>query len=73
MILKQTLSNSPTVWFATLERALRVGDFVLAAQAQAELRDLGVEVRVSWDTEHSSDSSRRGEFAPMDGGRRSDR
>lgn len=37
--------ESPTAWFAVLERARRTGDYVLAAQAQRELDRLGVVVK----------------------------
>jgi hypothetical protein len=37
--------DSPTAWFAVLERARRTHDYELAAQAQRELRRLGVIVR----------------------------
>lgn len=36
--------DSPTTWFAVLERALRTGDFDLAARAKRELERLGVTV-----------------------------
>ena len=37
--------ESPTVWFAILERARLVNDFNLAASARTKLRELGVTVR----------------------------
>lgn len=39
------VSDSPTAWFAVLERARLDGDFELAAKAQRELNRLGVTVR----------------------------
>lgn len=36
--------DSPTAWFAVLERALRTGDSDLAARAKRELERLGVTV-----------------------------
>ncbi len=38
-------AESPTAWFAVLERARLTDDFELAAQAQRELARLGVVVR----------------------------
>lgn len=40
-------TDSPTVWFAVLERARLTNDFDLAARAQSELKRLGVVVRYS--------------------------
>lgn len=37
--------NCPTAWFAVLERAREEGDYERAAQAERELRRLGVAVR----------------------------
>ena len=37
--------NSPTVWFATLERARTTDNYDLAARASRELDRLGVRVR----------------------------
>ena len=37
--------NSPTAWFAALDRARRTSDFELAAKALKELRRLGVCVK----------------------------
>lgn len=38
------LTDSPTAWFALLERAKRTGDVDLALKAQEQLRQLGVKV-----------------------------
>lgn len=38
-------SESPTAWFAVLERARLTGDYELAAQARRELDRLGVAVK----------------------------
>lgn len=38
------VANSPTAWFAALERGLRTGDLDLAARAQRELLRLGLVV-----------------------------
>lgn len=38
------LADSPTAWFALLERAKRTGDVELALRAQEHLRRLGVKV-----------------------------
>lgn len=38
-------ADSPTAWFAVLERALLIGDYDLASQAQRELERLGVVVK----------------------------
>jgi hypothetical protein len=38
-------ADSPTAWFAVLERARRTNDYALAAQAQRELVRLGVVVK----------------------------
>ncbi|MFH0983756.1 MAG: hypothetical protein V2A79_19750 [Planctomycetota bacterium] len=43
----QTYRDSPTAWFAVLERARRDNDFRRAAEAERELRRLGVRVRFS--------------------------
>jgi hypothetical protein len=40
-----TAADSPTAWFAVLERARLTEDYELAAKAQAELERLGVKVR----------------------------
>ena len=40
-----TATESPTAWFAVLERARLTEDFELAAKARAELERLGVKVR----------------------------
>jgi hypothetical protein len=40
-------ADSPTAWFAVLERALRKNDFALAEKAKARLAALGVVVRLS--------------------------
>lgn len=37
--------DSPTAWFAVLERARFADDYALAAKAQRELERLGVRVR----------------------------
>ena len=37
--------NSPTAWFAVLERARLIGDETLERRALAQLRRLGVSVR----------------------------
>lgn len=37
--------DSPTAWFAMLERARRVEDYELAAKAKRELERLGVKVK----------------------------
>lgn len=37
--------NSPTAWFVTMETARQRGDFARAAEAQKQLKRLGVEVR----------------------------
>jgi len=34
--------NSPVAWFAALERARRIEDFELAAEAQRQLKRLGI-------------------------------
>lgn len=39
------IKNSPIAWFYVLEDARREGDFERAAQAQRELRRLGIEIR----------------------------
>jgi hypothetical protein len=39
--------ESPTAWFAVLERALRTNDFALAQKAKERLAALGVVVRLS--------------------------
>lgn len=39
--------ESPTAWFAALERARVTRDYELAARAQRELRRLGVKVTFS--------------------------
>ncbi len=44
--------NSPIAWFAALERALREEDFDLAAEAQHQLKRLGV--TVSFQTKNSA-------------------
>jgi hypothetical protein len=41
------LSVPATLWFAALERALHDGDLDGAARAHAELRTLGVTVRIT--------------------------
>jgi hypothetical protein len=38
-------AESPTAWFVVLERARHVGDFEKAAEAQRQLKRLGVIVR----------------------------
>jgi len=38
-------NESPVAWFFILERALERGNFERAANAQKELRRLGIEVR----------------------------
>ncbi len=40
-------ADSPTAWFAVLERALRTNDFPLAQEAKARLAALGVVVRLT--------------------------
>jgi hypothetical protein len=40
-----TATDSPTAWFAVLERARLTDDYELAAKAQAELERLGVRVK----------------------------
>jgi hypothetical protein len=37
--------DCPTAWFAVLERAREVGDPVRAAEAEKQLRRLGVQIR----------------------------
>ena len=37
--------REPTYWFVLLDRAVERGDLSRAAEAQAELRKLGVEVK----------------------------
>ena len=37
--------NCPTAWFCALERAREIGDFARAAEAQRQLKRLGVRVR----------------------------
>jgi hypothetical protein len=37
-----TYRDSPIAWFAALERARKIEDFELAAEAQQQLRRLGV-------------------------------
>lgn len=39
--------DSPTVWFAVLERAIRTRDIKLARDAEAELHRLGIAVSFS--------------------------
>lgn len=41
---RQRPIDSPTAWFAALERARHVGDTRLATRATWELRRLGVEI-----------------------------
>lgn len=48
--------NSPIAWFAALERALREEDFDLAAEAQHQLKRLGV--TVSFQTKKSNSKSK---------------
>jgi len=45
------IQESPTVWFAVLERAIRDGDYDLAKQAKHELERLGIDVafRFPWN------------------------
>ena len=38
--------ESPTAWFAVLERARRIEDYELAARAKRELKRLGVTVQI---------------------------
>ncbi|MDM8008610.1 MAG: hypothetical protein QUV05_20925 [Phycisphaerae bacterium] len=42
---KDDPAESPTAWFAVLERALDTCDYQLAAKAQHELHRLGIDVR----------------------------
>jgi len=42
-------SNSPTAWFAVLDRARQTQDHELAARALGELRRLGVRVKFQPD------------------------
>jgi len=42
---RREAAQSPTAWFAALERARDTNDFELAAQAVRELKRLGVTVR----------------------------
>jgi len=44
-IATKEFSDSPIAWFAVLEAALQRGDLRRAAQAQEQLRRLGVTVR----------------------------
>ncbi len=37
--------NSPTAWFATLERARNTDNYAMAARAKSELKRLGVTVK----------------------------
>ena len=39
------VTDSPTAWFAVLDRARAEGDFALAERAQRELERLGVRVK----------------------------
>jgi hypothetical protein len=39
--------DSPTVWFALLERAIRANDTELRLRAETKLRELGVSVSFS--------------------------
>lgn len=48
-------TDSPVAWFAVLERARRIEDFEMAAQALRELERLGVRVKY-----HSARSWRKG-------------
>lgn len=41
---KEPWRDSPTAWFATLDRARNTGDAELAAKAKSELKRLGVRV-----------------------------
>jgi len=43
--VKIDYNESPVAWFFILERALERGNFERAANAQKELRRLGIEVR----------------------------
>jgi len=43
--VKIDYKESPVAWFFILERARECGDFERAANAQKELRRLGIEVR----------------------------
>jgi len=40
----QTLADSPTAWFAVLERAIRAGNRELEEHARSQLARLGVDV-----------------------------
>jgi len=42
---RRKAEDSPTAWFAVLDRARETGDFQLAAKAQEALERLGVVVR----------------------------
>ncbi len=46
------VTESPTAWFAVLERARMAGDYALAERATKELHRLGVEI-----TFHAQDKS----------------
>ena len=42
----EAATDSPTAWFAALERAIRTGNLQLARRCESELRRLGVEVTI---------------------------
>jgi hypothetical protein len=41
-----TYTESPSAWFAALERAIRTGNLPLARRCESELRRLGIEVTI---------------------------
>lgn len=42
------VANVPSIWVSRWEAALAAGDYVRAAEADRELRRLGVRLRLAW-------------------------